>query len=257
MPYLPELCERLLGEPLRLPSVETWWCGEETALRYVLDHLGALVVRPTSRGRGRSVRGAALTAPQREQVMAEHQGHPAPLRRSAGAEPVLGADHRRRRAGAAATWCCARSRSAHGASYTAMLGGLARVSDDSDAEPRGPGHRARRRDRQGRLGGQRAARSLPAGRPRRGAGSEGEAGLVAVVDAATAAMVPRVLADLFWFGRYAERAEDLLRLILATRTVAIETDLDTTPGRALEVLLEAVTHVSTTYPGFLRDRVGR
>ena len=40
-------------------------------------------------------------------------------------------------------------------------------------------------------------------------------------------MVPRVLSDLFWLGRYAERAEDLLRLILATRTVAIETDLDT------------------------------
>ncbi len=65
------------------------------------------------------------------------------------------------------------------------------------------------------------------------------------------AMVPRVLSDLFWFGRYAERAEDLLRLVLATRTVAIETDLDVTHGRALEVLLQAVTHVSTAYPGFL------
>jgi uncharacterized alpha-E superfamily protein len=64
-------------------------------------------------------------------------------------------------------------------------------------------------------------------------------------------MVPRVLSDLFWFGRYAERAEDLLRLVLATRTLAIETDLDTTHGRALEVMLQAVTHVSTTYPGFL------
>ena len=68
---------------------------------------------------------------------------------------------------------------------------------------------------------------------------------------ASAAMVPRVLSDMFWFGRYAERAEDLLRLILAARTVAIETDLETTQGDALEVLLRAVTHVSTTYPGFL------
>jgi uncharacterized alpha-E superfamily protein len=67
----------------------------------------------------------------------------------------------------------------------------------------------------------------------------------------SAAMVPRVLSDLFWFGRYAERAEDLLRLILASRTVALETDPDVTQGRALEVLLQAVTHVSTAYPGFL------
>jgi len=62
-----------------------------------------------------------------------------------------------------------------------------------------------------------------------------------------------VLSDLFWFGRYAERAEDLLRLVLATRTVAIETDLDVTHGHALEVLLQAVTHVSATYPGFLHS----
>jgi uncharacterized alpha-E superfamily protein len=64
-------------------------------------------------------------------------------------------------------------------------------------------------------------------------------------------MVPRVLSDLFWFGRYAERAEDLLRLVLATRTVAIETDLDTTQDRALELLLRAVTRVGTAYPGSL------
>jgi uncharacterized alpha-E superfamily protein len=67
-------------------------------------------------------------------------------------------------------------------------------------------------------------------------------------------MVPRVLSDLYWFGRYAERAEDLLRLLLASRTVAIETDLDVTHGRALEVMLQAITHVSTTYPGFLNSR---
>ena len=63
-------------------------------------------------------------------------------------------------------------------------------------------------------------------------------------------MVPRVLSDLFWFGRYAERAEDLLRLILATRTVAIETDLDTTSGRALGVLLQAVTARQHHLSGF-------
>jgi uncharacterized alpha-E superfamily protein len=136
-----------------------------------------------------------------------------------------------------------------GASYTAMLGGLARVSDDTD-ESRGALVTA--------PGGGIAKdvwvvseHPIMAGRPT-GVRVRGEAEpLAAPVDAATAAMVPRVLADLFWFGRYAERAEDLLRLTLATRTVAIETDMDLTPGRTLEVLLQAVTKVSTTYPGFL------
>ena len=57
LPFLPELCERLLGEPLRLPSVDTWWCGEPEGLAYVLAHLDDLVVRPVSRGHGRSVVG--------------------------------------------------------------------------------------------------------------------------------------------------------------------------------------------------------
>ena len=31
LPFLPDLCQRLLGEPLRLPSVETWWCGDPSS----------------------------------------------------------------------------------------------------------------------------------------------------------------------------------------------------------------------------------
>ena len=39
MPFLPELCERLLGQSLRLPSVDTWWCGDDASLSHVLSHL--------------------------------------------------------------------------------------------------------------------------------------------------------------------------------------------------------------------------
>ena len=33
-------------------------------------------------------------------------------------------------------------------------------------------------------------------------------------------LVPRVLEDMFWSGRYAERAEDLLRLVLTAHAYA-------------------------------------
>ena len=36
---LPALCRHLLSEELKLPSVRTWWCGQQEALAYVLDHL--------------------------------------------------------------------------------------------------------------------------------------------------------------------------------------------------------------------------
>lgn len=46
MPFLPGLSTKLLGETLKLPSVATWWCGQEPALNWVLDHLNQVVVKP-------------------------------------------------------------------------------------------------------------------------------------------------------------------------------------------------------------------
>ncbi|HEY5751531.1 MAG TPA: circularly permuted type 2 ATP-grasp protein [Chthoniobacterales bacterium] len=44
--FLPKLSERLLGEALLMPSVATWWCGQHSAHTYVLNNLHGLVVHP-------------------------------------------------------------------------------------------------------------------------------------------------------------------------------------------------------------------
>jgi uncharacterized circularly permuted ATP-grasp superfamily protein/uncharacterized alpha-E superfamily protein len=44
--FLPALAEGLLGEPLAMPAVATWWCGETPALDYVIEHLDELVIKP-------------------------------------------------------------------------------------------------------------------------------------------------------------------------------------------------------------------
>jgi len=44
--YLPDLCQQFLGEPLKMPSVATWWCGEPKALEYVIANLDNLVIKP-------------------------------------------------------------------------------------------------------------------------------------------------------------------------------------------------------------------
>ena len=251
LPYLPELTERLLGQSLRLPSVETWWCGDRASMSHVLTNLDSIVIRPISRGHGRSVRGAALSGRQRELLAEKIRAAP---HRFVGQEvlhlssaPTSEEDRLVRRNVVLRSFAV-RS----GSSYVAMLGGLARLTDDNS-------------DRRGVLvtepDGQLAkdvwvVGSEPVAVPRivaRGRAGE-EPGFVPAVSA-TIAMVPRVLSDLYWFGRYAERAEDLLRLVLATRTAALESDPDVTHRRALEVLVRAVTHVSTTYPGFLNRGV--
>ncbi len=49
MSFLPGLCQHLLGEELKLPSVATWWCGQKTAQQYVLEHFNELIVKPAFR----------------------------------------------------------------------------------------------------------------------------------------------------------------------------------------------------------------
>ena len=59
--FLPALSEHLLGEPLSLPSLATWWCGERAALEAVLPELARSVIKPTYGAPGSStVLGRAL-----------------------------------------------------------------------------------------------------------------------------------------------------------------------------------------------------
>ncbi|MBS3910531.1 MAG: circularly permuted type 2 ATP-grasp protein [Hydrogenophaga sp.] len=45
--FLPAISRHLLGEELALPSLATWWCGEDAALREVLPLLKGSVIKPT------------------------------------------------------------------------------------------------------------------------------------------------------------------------------------------------------------------
>ena len=49
MSFLPGLCRHLLGEPLQIPSVATWWCGQKEARNHVLEHLDELDIKPAFR----------------------------------------------------------------------------------------------------------------------------------------------------------------------------------------------------------------
>jgi len=52
--FLPAIAERLLGEPLSLPSLPTWWCGEAAAWSDVREQLADKVVRSTFPRGGRT-----------------------------------------------------------------------------------------------------------------------------------------------------------------------------------------------------------
>ncbi len=69
MPFLPGLATKLLGEPLKLPSVATWWCGQEYALDWVLHHLDEVVVKPAFPLRGMEpIFGADLAKAEKQKI---------------------------------------------------------------------------------------------------------------------------------------------------------------------------------------------
>lgn len=51
--FLPAICERLLGEPLQLPSLASWWCGERAILPELFEHMPDYVIKPTFNDRAR------------------------------------------------------------------------------------------------------------------------------------------------------------------------------------------------------------
>jgi uncharacterized circularly permuted ATP-grasp superfamily protein/uncharacterized alpha-E superfamily protein len=44
--FIPHLSEKLLGEPLKLPNVATWWCGDAEAREYVRAHANRMLLSP-------------------------------------------------------------------------------------------------------------------------------------------------------------------------------------------------------------------
>ena len=242
LPYLPALARELLGEELKLASVPTFWCGDPAARSHVLDHFDEMVLRPT--GSGESVVPALLSAAEstawRQRVATEPTRWVGQQRAAFSSAPAVDGDV----LGTAKVGLRLFT-VAHQSGYVAMAGGLGRIVADTagsvasrESIPTGPSiakdvwvHSARAETAAGRV-------AVPDSEP-----------LVTPVGLAAAAS-PRALEDLFWLGRYAERTEDLTRLLIIARGLA-----DTyrfRPGDAgagsVPVLVAAVSAVSAAYP---------
>jgi uncharacterized circularly permuted ATP-grasp superfamily protein/uncharacterized alpha-E superfamily protein len=46
MAFLPNLCRDLLGEDLKMPSVATWWCGQANERQHVAQNVERMVIGP-------------------------------------------------------------------------------------------------------------------------------------------------------------------------------------------------------------------
>jgi uncharacterized circularly permuted ATP-grasp superfamily protein/uncharacterized alpha-E superfamily protein len=201
MPFLPGLSRLLLGERLKLPSVATWWCGQPYALDWVLDHLDSVVLKPAFPSRAMEpVFGAELSQAEKgklaEQVRARPHEYVAQEQVALSTAPVWDNGHLDPRSMVLRTYVLN-----SGSGWIVLPGGLTRV-----AEARGSV-----------VSMQRGGHSKDAWvlwdspvdtfsmlRPRN----------EPVELRRISLEVPSRVADnVFWLGRYVERAENIARIL--------------------------------------------
>jgi uncharacterized circularly permuted ATP-grasp superfamily protein/uncharacterized alpha-E superfamily protein len=231
MAFLPGLCRHLLGEDLMLPSVATWWCGQPKERQHVLEHLDELVAKRAFSSENREpVFGRKLTEREKAALAAEVRARPnefvgqdqvalstAPVWVGHGMEP---------RPVVLRTYVAAA-----GHSYVVMPGGLTRVAGGRDVPvvsmQRGGGSK----DTWVLSDGPVSTMSLLSPQ-----------GVTVRHERRSADLPSRVADNLFWLGRYAERAEHTMRLL---RSIVVRlTDEDTTEDATeLVTLLEVLVRV--------------
>jgi len=135
--FLPNLCQSLLGESLRMPSVATWWCGEPAALEYVIDHLDDLVIKPAyPQVQYSPIFGEDLNAAQKETLIAKLRAQPghyiAQEQVDISQAPVLSHHHHQTQMSSLAVSLRVYAFATPNG-YAIMPGGLARVASGKDS----------------------------------------------------------------------------------------------------------------------------
>ena len=189
---------------IEIPTIATWWCGQEKPFAEVIERLGHLVIKPNlPTHRDQPIFGARLSAAQRAELIDKMRAAPGDY---VGPEQV--------QLSTVPVWDDGRVQPRHlvlrvyavasGDSYSVMPGGFARVTSSLDSlvvsMQRG--------------GGSKDTWVLADG-PTPQFSLLPTASIPVEVSRATFDLPSRVAENLFWLGRYVERVELAVRLARA------------------------------------------
>lgn len=242
--FLPGIAKHFFGEDLKLPSVATWWCGQENERRFVLENLEKLVIKTIHRTRGyRSIFGAQLTqseqAELRERILHKPYLYTGQEMVSFSTAPSLVDGQVEPRHAILRSFLVAGEDD-----YIAMPGGLTRIAS-----------------REGELvvsnraGGLSKDAWVLSNEPVEYVSLWRQPKQDQVLQFRTEPLPSRAADNLFWAGRYVERAEGTARLLRAIYLLRRELR-DANGGMTISYLhnlLRALTHVTGTYPGFVDE----
>jgi uncharacterized circularly permuted ATP-grasp superfamily protein/uncharacterized alpha-E superfamily protein len=240
MAFLPVICKHLLGQELRIPSIATWWCGHPKERDYVLNNIDKLVIKPIYRHpASKPVFGNKLSKKEKETLKARIKTNPHVFmgqeQASISTTPSLGQGRLEPRHAVLRSFLVARE-----GDYSVMPGGLTRVASSQGTMVIS-----------NQAGGVSKDTWVLASEPEKQVSLWLQATGEQMIAARTS-FPSRVVENLFWVGRYVERAEAasrLLRTLLQKYNETREFD-DGTSVACLHTLLYALTNLTGTYPGF-------
>ena len=237
--YLPDIAKTILGRELRIPTVPNYWCGDKEDFAFVTNNLSQLVIKPINRSDNiKSVYGGELTSVQHKELLEKIKQQPEQYVAQAILPPSYLPTHTASGLAPRPTILRSFAIADDNASYTVMPGGLTRVGAQQDSFLIA--------DQSGSLSKDTWVLA-----------SEPELTTTNIrqEDQATArnldliSLPSRVVENLFWMGRYAERAEASLRLL---RTVFVMLNGEEPISDVCKPLtLSAVTEVTGSKPGFI------
>lgn len=240
--FMENICQYFLGEKLIMPNVATWWCGHQKELTYVLDHIDELIIKKANRkSKFSSIYGRLQTEAQKTDLkrMISQRPHDfiAQQEVSLSTTPSLINGVIEPRYAALRAFMVADENG-----YHVMQGGLTRSSAVKD--------RFVISNQQGGFSKDTWIVSDKSEEP--------QERIVLNTPAAVSKHVSlpsRSAENLFWVGRYCERAMAVIKFMNITINVL---NLDRNFGGSakqehIKVLLQSLTHVSATYPGFLEE----
>jgi uncharacterized circularly permuted ATP-grasp superfamily protein/uncharacterized alpha-E superfamily protein len=240
--YLPAAGRHFLGRDLSLEAVPTYWCGDAADLRHTLANMDRLVIKTTYHGSAsRTVHGAELSQSEQDSLAERIRARPLDYIAQDYVQPSR-----------APVWdgglrpAVLRSFAVAGeSSYIVMPGGLTRVATAQGGV-----------EISNRAGSPSKDTWVLASEPEKADALPPVAGPAEGRREATSLDLPsRVVENLFWLGRYVERAESALRLLRIVFSKLGDATPPSPDNRLL--LLRAVTQLTCTYPGFMDETLSR
>jgi len=254
--FLPELAEMLLDETPLLATAPMYWGGIDVERSHLLAHLSSLLIKPVTGGE--PIVGPELSTAQLEELASRIEaipwqwvGQELPQFSSAPSDFLPG--------GLSSSSVGMRLFTvAQHSGYAPMIGGLGYLVAPGTAAYRL--NTVAAKDIWVRTPTRIMAEKIPVATPVELSPQDGTAGLPATLITSSPTRdisSPRVLSDLYWIGRYAERAANTARLLTVTRERYHEYRYRRTmPGsECVPVLLTALGAITGTDTGAGSDYV--